>query len=174
MALALARSGAAVTAIDASPGMVERIRSRADDILGACVMDGMRLAFPDAAFEAAVSVFGVILFPDAVTGLGELRRVVRRGGRVAVVTWTEPHRYELAGHLRAAIAETGPDLPPPAGPPAQLRFADPEAFRALFAAAGFATVEIRTAQADVASIGPLARRSPRFRPWHGVLARKPR
>ena len=146
-ALALAESGAAVTAIDASSGMVERIRSRAGPTVEAHVMDGMRLAFSDGAFDGALSVFSVILFPDAAKGLSEMRRVVRSGGRVAVVTWTEPHRYELAAHLRAAIAATGPEPALPATPPAQLRFADPDSFRRLFAAAGFAKVEIRRVQA---------------------------
>lgn len=146
-ALALAESGAAVTAIDASPGMVERIRVRAGPAVEAHVMDGMRLGFPDAAFDAALSVFGVILFPEAEKGLSEMRRVVRPGGLVAVVTWTEPHRYELAANLQAAIVATVPNLPAPATLPAQLRFANPEAFRSLFATAGFVRVEIRTTEA---------------------------
>src|SRR5918995_36214 len=150
-ALALAACGASVTAVDGSSGMVERIRRRAE-VAGldveARTMDGLDLAFPDAAFDAALSVFGVILFPDAVRGLAAIRRVVRPGGPVAVVTWTEPERYELAAALRAAIDSLGP-APPPAGPlPAQLRFTAPEAFERLFTEAGFGEVAIETAEAE--------------------------
>lgn len=149
-ALALARRGAAVTAVDASPGMVARMRRRAEALglpLDARVMDGMRLDFPGGAFDGALSVFGVILFPDAVRGLEEMRRVVRPGGRIAVVTWTQPHRYELAVHLREAIAGLGAGSAPPAALPAQLRFVDPDAFRRLFAQAGLEEVELVTAEA---------------------------
>ena len=112
------------------------------------VMDGQALDFSDAAFDAALSIFGVILFPDAVKGLAEMRRVLRPGGRVAVVTWTEPDRYELAANLREAILAVEPE-PSPATLPAQLRFVEPDAFKALFADAGFDDVEIETVTAHL-------------------------
>jgi ubiquinone/menaquinone biosynthesis C-methylase UbiE len=97
-ALELARRGARVTAVDASVGMVARVIERAAAAglaVNALVMDGQRLAFADARFDAALSVFGIILFPDAVAGLAGLRRVVKPGGGIALVTWTEPEAYEL-------------------------------------------------------------------------------
>jgi ubiquinone/menaquinone biosynthesis C-methylase UbiE len=149
-ALAMAEAGALVTAIDGSPRMIDRIRSRAEAAhvaLDARVMDGQALDYPDHAFDAAISVFGVILFPDVVKGLSEMRRVVRPGGRIAVVTWTQPHRYELAAGLREAILALGPEPPGPTALPAQLRFVDPEAFRTLFSEAGLHDIEIETAEA---------------------------
>lgn len=143
-ALEMAGRGARVTAVDASPAMCERIRTRAEErslAIAAVARDGQALAFPSAAFDAALSVFGVILFPDAVAGLAEMRRVVRPGGRVAVVTWTEPQAYELAGALRAAIEGCGLS-PPSAALPAQLRYRERADFEALFGAAGFAGVEV--------------------------------
>ena len=149
-ALIMAEAGAAVTAIDGSPAMVERMRARARQCqlpLDARLMDGMALDYPDEAFDAALSVFGVILFPDPVKGLSEMHRVVGHGGHVAVVTWTEPHRYELATMLREAIQSLGPEPPQSAPLPAQLRFVEPDAFRRLFAEAGFPEVEIETVEA---------------------------
>ncbi len=152
-ALALAEAGAVVTATDASPRMIDRVRRRAEAAgvaVDARVMDGTALGLPDAVFDAALSVFGVILFPDAVAGLSEMRRVVRSGGRVAVVTWTQPHRYELAANLWEAISSIGLDpAAPAASPPAQLRFAEPEAFRRLFADAGLEDPEIETVEAEL-------------------------
>lgn len=151
-ALALAEHGAAVTAIDGAPGMVERARRRAE-ALGARVearaMDGTSLGFPDRAFDAALSVFGVILFPDAARGVVEMRRVVRPGGRVAVVTWTEPERYELAAALREAIGSLGPASPAPGALPAQLRFTAPDAFERLLVGAGLAEVTVERARAEL-------------------------
>lgn len=143
-ALSLARLGHRVTAVDASPGMIARIAQRAKQAgaaIDARVMDGQALDFSDASFDAAISVFGVILFPDAVRGLAQMRRVVRPGGRVAVVTWTQPQHYELAAELRAAIEAVRPGGPPSALP-AQLRFRERAACEALFNDAGFEAVDI--------------------------------
>ena len=152
VALRLARLGWQVTAIDASAGMVRRTKERARAAglaIEARVMDGEQLAFADATFAAALSVFGVILFPDAVRGLTEMRRVTRSGGQVAVVTWTAPERYELIAELRASIALVGASPSMPARLPAQLRFRNEAEFRALFHAAGFASVDIETAAAKL-------------------------
>ena len=50
-------------------------------------MDGQALDLPDAAFDAVVSVFGVMLFPDWRAGLREMARVTRSGGSAAIAVW---------------------------------------------------------------------------------------
>jgi SAM-dependent methyltransferase len=137
IALMAARNGADVLAIDASQEMITRIRQRASSMqsanrIRAEVMDGMALTLPDASFDAAISVFGVILFPDAGLGMRELARVLKPGGRTAVVTWTQSDRYELRARLLGAIAAVRGPQPPPVSLPAQLRFRDEPAFRNLF------------------------------------------
>jgi len=155
-ALELARRGHKVTAIDASLAMVARTRERASAtglVIETSTMDGQNLTFPDASFDAALSVLGVILFPDAARGLSELRRVVRPGGRIALVTWTAPEAYELVGELRAAALSVLGSLP--ARPlPAQLRFKDRENFQGLFAAAGLPAVEISEVTAELVAPSP--------------------
>ena len=142
MALLAQNRGIDVLAVDASPHMVERIRTRADATGGrpgrirAEVMDAAALTLPDDSFDAAISVFGVILLPDAETGVRELARVSRPGAPIAIVTWTETHRYELATRLLDAIAAVRGPLPPQRNYPAQLRFQDPAVFRGLLASAG--------------------------------------
>jgi ubiquinone/menaquinone biosynthesis C-methylase UbiE len=148
-ALAMAEQGLRVTAIDASPRMVDRILTRAAErgvSIDARAMDGQALQFEDATFDGALSVLGIILFPDAERGLAEMRRVVRSGGPVSVVTWTQPQSYELAAELRAAIQATWPDQPP-APLSAQLRYREESDFRALFKAAGLAEPTITTVTA---------------------------
>ena len=136
-ALIAAARGGDVVAMDASPGMVARIVSRANGTEGitgrvrAAVMDGMALGLPDGSFDAAISVFGVILFPNADLGMREIARVLKPGGRAAIVTWTETERYELAARLLGAIAAVRGPQPPPAAMPAQLRFRDEPTFHRL-------------------------------------------
>jgi len=150
-ALELALRGARVTAIDASPAMAARMKERAAAAglpLDVIVMDGQRLALRDSSFDAALSVFGVILYPDAAAGLAELRRVVKPGGRIALVTWTEPEAYELVLELRAAAASILGELPASVLP-AQLRFKDRDQFQALFEAAGLSGIAINSAAASL-------------------------
>jgi SAM-dependent methyltransferase len=141
-ALIAAARGCDVMAIDASPRMVARVAARAKGAAGmagrvrADTMDGMALGLPDRSFDAAISVFGVILFPDADLGMRELARVLKPGGRAAIVTWTETERYELAARLLAAIAAVRGPQPPPTSLPAQLRFRDEPALRRLLVDAG--------------------------------------
>ena len=128
--------GTEVTAVDASPGMVARIAARARDAgigsrVHAKVMDGTALTLPDNGFDAALSVFGVVLFANADLGMREIVRVLKPGGHVAIVTWTESERYELAARLAAAIASVRGPQPPPTSLPAQLRFREEPALRKL-------------------------------------------
>ena len=142
MALLAQSRGIDVLAVDAATRMVERTRARADAAgarparIRAEIMDGAALTLPDDSFDAAISVFGVVLLPDAEAGLREMARVVKPGASVAVVTWTETERYELAARLIEAITAVRGPLPPLKAPPAQLRFQDPEVFRGLLASAG--------------------------------------
>ena len=139
-ALIAAERGAEVLAVDASARMVGRLRERArqagmDGRVRGEVMDGTALGLADAGFDAAISVFGVILFPDAAAGMREMARVLKPGGQVAVVTWAAPERYELVSRLIGAISAVRGPQPPPPRLPAQLRFREEPEFRALFHAA---------------------------------------
>lgn len=147
-ALMAAAGGINVLAVDASRAMVDRIHARVGRQTGCrgCIraeaMDGMALALPEASFDAALSVFGVILFPDAGRGMREIERVLKPGGRVAIVTWTDMERYELASRLIAAIAAVRGPQPPPPALPAQLRFREEAAFRNLLGEGGLSVQSI--------------------------------
>jgi ubiquinone/menaquinone biosynthesis C-methylase UbiE len=145
-AIAMAEQGFLVTAVDGSARMVERINARAAErrlSIDGRIMEGEALQLADASFDAALSVLGIILFPNAERGLAEMRRVVRTGGRVSVVAWTRPESYELAAELKAAIQAVWPEQPP-APLPAQLRYREETDFRALFKTAGFSDPTIVT------------------------------
>ena len=48
------------------------------------VEDGQALSFADRSFDAAISMFGVMLFPDHQAGLREMARVLRQAGAAEV------------------------------------------------------------------------------------------
>jgi SAM-dependent methyltransferase len=72
------------------------------------------LPFDDAAFDAALSTFGVMFTPDHRRAASEMLRVVRSGGRIALANWTP------AGFIGRLFKVIGAHVPPPAGvqPPA--------------------------------------------------------
>ena len=146
-ALMAAARGTNVVAVDASDRMVMRLRERAagrqiSGRIEAEVMNGMALTLPDASFDAAISVFGVILFPNPSLGMREIARVLKPGGCAAIVTWTAIERYELVVRLQNAIAKVRGPLPPPKALPAQLRFREEAVFRSLLTDAGLRVQDI--------------------------------
>ena len=90
VAIRVARAGAAVTAIDIAEPMLEKARRRADDE-GVSVRfdlgDVEYLPYDDAAFDIAISNFGVIFAPDHANVAAELARIVRPGGRLGFSAW---------------------------------------------------------------------------------------
>jgi demethylmenaquinone methyltransferase / 2-methoxy-6-polyprenyl-1,4-benzoquinol methylase len=89
LAVAAAAAGGRVTGVDFSERMLERARrkSQAVEWLQA---DALALPFADHSFDVATAGFGVRNFEDLETGLRELRRVLRPGGRVGVLEITQP------------------------------------------------------------------------------------
>ena len=82
-------SSGQVAGVDASAEMVEQARVRnAQAIAASRVVLGRgsveRLPFEDARFDKALAINSMQVWPDAVAGLHETRRVLKPGGRVAL------------------------------------------------------------------------------------------
>ena len=88
--------GGYVLATDISEGIVELAlqvaRERGLEQIETRAMDGEKLDLPDASFDAVVCRLGLMYMPHPVTALGEWRRALRSGGRVAVVVFSTPDR----------------------------------------------------------------------------------
>ena len=150
LAVASAKRGGVVTGLDFSPAMLERARRK---LSSATWVEGDLLALPFEAgsFEAATVGFGVRNVADLEQGLVELRRVLVRGGRVAVLEITQPRGLlapfyglwfdrivPLLGRLlKGGAAYTYL-------PASVRRFPGPDELANLMRSAGFADVSYRT------------------------------
>jgi SAM-dependent methyltransferase len=144
---AVARVGptGAVTGLDANLGMLTVAARRAPAIAWTHGAAG-ELPFGTAAFDAVVSQFGLMFFPDRRRAIAEMLRVLVRGGRCAVAVWnsletipayaTEVELLERLAGTRAADALRAPFV-----------LGDRDALAAHFRDAGAADVRVATDRA---------------------------
>lgn len=147
LALLAARTGAQVLATDFSSGMIDRIAVRNVPNVEARVMDGQALELEDASFDAAFSLFGVIMFPDWRRGLAEMARVTRPGGHGVIATWREQGAatFLLLGQIRRRLF---PDRANMTMPEAVIALSEPADFRRELIAAGYRDPEIEIVTHD--------------------------
>lgn len=97
--------------------------------------------FPAASFDVAISRTGTMFFADPAAAFANIARALRPGGRLALLVWQGPEANEWIGELGGALA-AGRGLPAPrTGAPGPFGQAEPDAARAVLAAAGFAHIE---------------------------------
>jgi demethylmenaquinone methyltransferase/2-methoxy-6-polyprenyl-1,4-benzoquinol methylase len=143
LALAAARRGGRVTGLDFSERMLERARRKGPQ-LEWVRGDLLDLPFEAASFDAATVGFGVRNVADLRAGLGELRRVLRPGGRLAILEITRP-RGPLAPFYRlwfdGVVPLLGKVLPGGSAytylPASVRRFPGPDELAGLLEEAGF-------------------------------------
>lgn len=111
-AIAAARLGSQVVGVDYVPALLERGRKRAAaEGLDVELVEGdaEALPFPDASFDAVISVFGSMFAPDHARAAAELLRVCRPGGTIALASWTPD------GFIGELFQTVSKHMPPPAG-----------------------------------------------------------
>jgi ubiquinone/menaquinone biosynthesis C-methylase UbiE len=80
--------GMEITAIDLTPGMLERAHQYAqkrNQVVELHLMDVQNLAFPTALFDTVVATCVFCSVPDPLLGLREALRVTKPGGRVLLL-----------------------------------------------------------------------------------------
>ena len=142
-ALVVARRYCDVTGIDYVPALIDRARQRAQ-VEGYSVEfrvgDAQALPFPDATFDAVVSVYGMQFAPDQEQAARELVRVCRPGGRIGLAS---PMPEGWSGEWFATHARYAP---PPPGLPSPLRWGSEEGVAKLLGE-GARSIESRPCQA---------------------------
>lgn len=113
-------SGAELTGVDLSPGMLARARARVAGLgLRAELVEGdaQNLAFADGAFDTVLCAMALCTIPDQRRALAEMRRVLRPGGLLLLIDHIEYTRRPFRGREarkarprrlpRAVAAEVG-------------------------------------------------------------------
>jgi len=137
--LAAARRFADVLSTDYVPALLERgsARAAAEGLkVRFLVADVEELPFADASFDAVLSTFGVMFAPQHERCAGQMLRVVRPGGRIALANWTP------TGFIGRLFKVIGAHVPPPAGVRSPALWGSPQHLQALFGDAA----EIRTTE----------------------------
>jgi len=135
-----------VTGIDLNPGMISVARSLpALDGGGIEWLEGSALAIPlpDASVDAVLCQQGLQFFPDKALALREMRRVLVRGGRLALSVWSSAGLYNTAvGQALARFVgeDTAARFRASRNAPAK------EELERLAIAAGFSAVSVRIAR----------------------------
>jgi SAM-dependent methyltransferase len=104
-----------------------------------CAADS--LPFADETFDAVVSRLGAMFFEEARSALGELLRVVRPGGSLALAVWGEPAAnpfFHIVTDVMAAYVASPPEDP---DAPGAFRFAERGKLAGLLARAGAVRVQ---------------------------------
>ena len=115
-ALAAARRGSESVGIDYVPALLDRGRTRAEaEHLSVEFLEGdaEQLPFPDASFDAVVSVYGAMFAPNHKRAASELARVCRTGGRIALACWTPNGFIGETFRLFSRFLPPTPGLQPP-------------------------------------------------------------
>lgn len=90
LAIPLARGGAVVTGVDIAANLIVQARERAAGE-GLTVRfdegDAEALPYPDAHFDAVVSMFGVMFAPRPEVAAAEMARVLKPGGLLGMANW---------------------------------------------------------------------------------------
>ena len=158
VALEIARQapGATVVGLDPSPRMLERAAAKvaAAGLASRVELTPGRaeaLPFGDDAFDAAIIAWGIRNVSDRAASLSEMARVVRAGGRVAILEGTEPRSHPLAPFSRLYLRQVVPRLGAWLSQERAYRylqtsieaFPAPPEFAELMAACGLEVLEIR-------------------------------
>jgi SAM-dependent methyltransferase len=95
---ALVARGARPLGADVSRAMVARARRRFGPRTEIALASVEALPFADGAADGAASVNNIYFWPDPATGMAELARVVRPGGRLAIAFEPPEELRKWPGH----------------------------------------------------------------------------
>ncbi len=142
-----------VVAIDISPQMLAIAKTRAkslglDSMMEFRESDGEKLDLPEptAKFDAILSRFGLMFFPNLPAALVRIRQTLITNGRLSAAVWSAPSKVPLADLAFATVRKQLNAPAPPPRTPGPFALADIEALKQSFSQAGFKDIKIDTFQ----------------------------
>jgi ubiquinone/menaquinone biosynthesis C-methylase UbiE len=132
-----------VLGVDISVPMLSRARQLAPKKLPLdfALADATVYPFDPASFDLLVSRFGVMFFAEPAVSFANLRKALRRSGRVAFACWREPRENPWMMAPLQAVYQHVPKLPQQ-GPedPGPFAFASAERVNRILSEAGFSAI----------------------------------
>ena len=133
--------------VDVSAPLLEAARAsaKAQGVANAEFLEGDAQTFDlgTAAYDAAISRFGVMFFADFDAAFANLRRALKPDGKLAFACWRSPADNPLAG---APIEAAAPFLPPmpqsDPDAPGRWAFAKPDRVRGILTRSGWRDIDI--------------------------------
>ena len=129
-----------VVGVDLASRMVDAAQERAREqrLSNASFarMDAESLSFPDASFDVALCALGLMYVPDPEQAVGEMRRVLRPGGRLGLAVWGERSSCGWSAVFPIVDAEVASDVCP-----LFFRLGQHDALARVCADAGFESIE---------------------------------
>jgi SAM-dependent methyltransferase len=146
LAAELIAPGGTLICSDAVEEMLEQARARAAQLGIANVefrtIDAEWIDLPAAELDGVLARWLYMLLVDPATALGETRRVLRPGGRVALAAWAGPEQNPWASAPTAELVATGAVDEPDLDAPNMFALRDPARIRTLLEAAGFTDIVV--------------------------------
>lgn len=144
-ALHRALPGATITATDLNPAMLEQAAASlpGSDAVRWVQANAQKLPFEDTAFDALMSQFGIMFFPDRPRAYAEARRVLRPGGRLSAAVWGPLEGNEVSLVVQEALEELFPGRAPSFFQRVPFAYTDHALIRGELEAAGFSDVTVR-------------------------------
>ena len=127
----IARTGAKVTGADIAAELIASAKERAQAeklAINYAVGDAEKLPFADRSFDAVSSTFGVMFVSRPEAAAGEIARVCKTGGRMALTTWLpDSGVFKMFQVMRAYMPP-----PPTPAPPSPFEWGRRERIQELF------------------------------------------
>jgi ubiquinone/menaquinone biosynthesis C-methylase UbiE len=142
-----------VVATDISPQMLAIAKARAkslglDTIMEFRESDGEKIDLPELTekFDAILSRWGLMFFPNLSAALVRIRQMLVTNGRLSAAVWSAPSKVPWLDLAFASLRKQINAPAPPPGTPGPFALADVDVLKQSFIQAGFKDIETGTFQ----------------------------
>ncbi len=147
----LANRASFITALDFSPNMIALldrylVKNKIKSVR-TMVGNGQNIPLKDSQFDHAISMFGLMFFPDRIKGFSELFRLLKPGGSAAVSSWAPVDQSPAMRLMFGALRAANPDMPAPQRNAETLE--NPDVFKREMEKGGFIDVSVHRVTCDM-------------------------